>query len=49
MLINIFIGYQQSFSQEIYTIYKIYKTLPPRYAVKDIEGDIVDSKEYYIF
>ena len=46
---NLNLGYKQAFSQEIYTIEKIYNTLPPRYLVKDEEGDILDSNKYDTF
>ena len=45
-LINIycqFLGYKQTFSKETYTVSKIYKSFPPRYALQDEDGDLLDS------
>ena len=47
--VPLLLGYKQTFSRAVFTIAKVYKTFPPRYSVKDEEGDIIDSQRFFLF
>ena len=39
-------GYQENYTEEIFTIFRRYKTHPPRYKLKDYKGEVIKGSFY---